>query len=93
VLSFDRGNYDSAVQWLGDMLPNIENHGLWQYGARYNLARSYEASGKVQLAIETLESTPQKSPQRHGNLLRARQLRETLQDDADSSGASEQSDG
>jgi hypothetical protein len=48
--------------------------GRWASGARYNLARSYEESGELEKAIELYEADD--SPQRHGNLLRAKRLKE-----------------
>jgi hypothetical protein len=40
------------------------------------LARTYEALGQSDDAIKLLEATPATSPQRHGNLLRAKRLAE-----------------
>jgi tetratricopeptide (TPR) repeat protein len=76
LLSFDVGNYKVASQWLEMRTLKANPNGPWTAGARYNLARVYEALGKPAEAIELLEQDD--SPQRHGNLLRARQLRKTL---------------
>ena len=50
-------------------------NGPWTGGARYNLARTYEVLGDHANARAYYEQD--KSPQRHGNLLRARRLGET----------------
>jgi hypothetical protein len=81
LLSFDRGKYDVAAHWLG--LPELTVEASpWSGGARYNLARALEAQGNLEQAIELLENDT--SPQRHGNRLRARQLRASLEAAADS---------
>ena len=74
LLSYDRGNYDVALDWLGDRTLDQKNSSRWANGARYNLARTQEALGDNEAAIKTLESDPKDAPQRHGNLLRAKQL-------------------
>ena len=74
LLSYDRGNYDVALDWLGARTLDQKGSKLWANGARYNLARTQEALGDNEAAIKTLESDPQDAPQRHGNLLRAKQL-------------------
>ena len=50
--------------------------GPWAATAQYNLGRAYEANGQLQKAIEMYEDDD--SPQRHGNLLRARRLKRQL---------------
>jgi tetratricopeptide (TPR) repeat protein len=74
LLSYDRGNYDVALDWLGDRTLEQNRSSRWANGARYNLARAQEALGDHEAAIKTLRSDPQDAPQRHGNLLRAKQL-------------------
>ncbi|MBX7169039.1 MAG: hypothetical protein K1X74_22070 [Pirellulales bacterium] len=65
LLSFERGNFATAVDFLdGDDSPF----------ARYNLARTQEASGKFAEAIALYEADD--SPARVGSLWRARRLRE-----------------
>ena len=49
-------------------------------GATYNLARSYEAQGRVAKAISTL-AQDKTSPQRFGNRLRAKWLRSLHSED------------
>ncbi|HKD38244.1 MAG TPA: hypothetical protein VKB78_15630 [Pirellulales bacterium] len=75
VVSFEEGQYEAATDWFKmvptDTMPSLVSG--WVNGARYNLARSYEAAGKKAEAIKLLEEDD--SPQRHGNRLRARQLK------------------
>jgi len=75
LLSYDVGKYEVAADWLKARTLEATPNGPWTSGARYNLARTYEAMGELAQAIELLEAD--NSPQRHGNLLRARQLQET----------------
>lgn len=75
LLSYDRGNYGIAASWLGDRTLDRDPQGKWATGARYNLARTYEADGKLDEAVKLLESDPEDAPQRHGNLVRAKRLK------------------
>ncbi|MCA9229392.1 MAG: hypothetical protein KDA57_01965 [Planctomycetales bacterium] len=75
LLSYDRGNFEIAVDWLGRRTLEAEPAGDWASGARYNLARTYEKLGKIDEAIHLLQAD--NSPQRHGNLLRARTLQQS----------------
>lgn len=73
LLLFDDGKYDVAAQWLErDEL--VADGSPWASGARYNLARTLEAQGKLDEAVKLLEEGP--SPQQQGNRLRAKWLRE-----------------
>jgi len=65
-----------AANWLEKRTLEATPAGPWTAGARYNLARTYEAQGKLAEAIELLKSD--NSSQRYGNLLRARQLAQQL---------------
>ena len=49
--------------------------GPWSNGAKYNLARTYEASGQIERAIALYQADPQ-APDLLGRLLRARWLQE-----------------
>lgn len=87
LLSYDRGNYDVAADWLGERTLAALPEGKWAEGARYNLARTYEklsASPNVEdaarqkyrdQAISLLEETPADSPYRAGNLVLASRLK------------------
>jgi len=75
LLLFDDGKYDVAAQWL--RRPELlSDDSPWSFGANYSLARAEEAQDKLQEAIELYEADT--SPQRHGNRLRAKQLRERM---------------
>ncbi|MBA3482516.1 MAG: transglutaminase domain-containing protein [Pirellulales bacterium] len=76
LLSYDRDNYDVAVNWLGDLTLDQARQGRWSNGARYNLARTHEALGNLEEAAKLLGADPADAPQRHGNLVRARRLTE-----------------
>jgi len=75
LLSYDRGNYPVAINWLDTHTLEANPQGVWANAARYNLARVYEAMGDMDKAIALLESDPADAPQRHGNLARAARLR------------------
>jgi len=76
LLSYDRGKYEVAADWLEKRTLKATPKGPWTAGAQYNLARTYEVLGKLAEAIELLEADD--SPQRYGNLLRARRLQGQL---------------
>ena len=50
--------------------------GPWTNGARYNLARCYEQMGQLDKAQQLY--LIDESPQRHGNLIRARRLEKKI---------------
>jgi hypothetical protein len=79
LLSFDDGKFDVAADWfrrpeLGDADSAAAD------GARYNLARSLEAQGKLDEAIPLLEKDT--SPQAAGNKIRARDLKAQAAEEA-----------
>ncbi len=72
LMAFDDGKYSVAQSWLSR--PELTVPGSpWAFGAAYNLARALEAQGKFEDAAKLLEAD--KSPQQHGNKLRAAILR------------------
>ncbi len=75
LISFDEKQFATAEEYFKTLTLEIWPHGPWTDGARYNLARTYEASGKTGEALSLYDSDD--SPQRHGNRLRARWLRES----------------
>ncbi len=81
LLSYDLANYRVAEDWLARRTLEARPQGPWTRGAQYNLARTYEAMGELRKAIRVLEQDT--SPQRLGNLIRARQLRAQLDSDAE----------
>jgi TolA-binding protein len=70
---YEAGKYEAATEWLGERTVQVSPPSPWTPSARYNLARCYEQLGRIDLARQWLESD-QDSPQRHGNLLRAKGL-------------------
>jgi hypothetical protein len=76
LMSFDDGRYDVAAHWLGR--PELTaTDSPWRSGARYNLARTFEAQEKLEEAIKLLEEDT--SAQQHGNRIRARWLKARLE--------------
>jgi tetratricopeptide (TPR) repeat protein len=70
---FEAGRYDAAIEWLGERTVQVSPPSPWTPAARYNLSRCYEQLGKLDLARQWLESDKD-SPQRLGNMVRARML-------------------
>ena len=70
---YESGKYNAVIEWLDKPVMQAALPSPWRAGARYNLARSYEALGQTDKAVELLEADD--SPQRHGNLLRAAWLK------------------
>jgi hypothetical protein len=70
---FEAGRYDAAIEWLGERTVQTSPPSPWTPAARYNLSRCYEQLGKLDLARQWLESDKD-SPQRLGNMVRARML-------------------
>jgi tetratricopeptide (TPR) repeat protein len=77
ITHYDTGRFETAVDWLKQRTLESSDDNLWKPGARYNLSRTYEALGDLETARKTLLLDD--SPQKHGNLLRARYLREKLE--------------
>jgi tetratricopeptide (TPR) repeat protein len=67
----EAGNQAGAIEWLAERAMEAYPPSPWIPGARYNLARCYEDLGQWDAARKWLESDKD-SPQRHGNLLRAK---------------------
>jgi tetratricopeptide (TPR) repeat protein len=74
LVAFERERYPGAADHLKKRTLEDSPNGPWTAGARYNLARTYEAMGRNDEAIALYEQDD--SPQRHGNQLRARRLKE-----------------
>jgi tetratricopeptide (TPR) repeat protein len=77
IVHYETGRYDTAVDWLKQRTLDATDDNPWKPGARYNLSRTYEALGDEEMARKTLLLDD--SPQKHGNLLLARYLRERLE--------------
>ncbi|MEZ6113136.1 MAG: tetratricopeptide repeat protein [Pirellulaceae bacterium] len=67
---FANGNYKVASDWFQRSAEQHEGQGPWAAGAKYNLARSYEALGRWEDARKIYLLS--ESPQQHGDLVRAR---------------------
>ncbi|HEX5103523.1 MAG TPA: hypothetical protein VFV87_06910, partial [Pirellulaceae bacterium] len=78
----EAGNQSAAIEWLADRTMEAYPPSPWIPGARYNLARCYEDLGQWEAARKWLLSD-QDSPQRHGNLLRARWIAQRHPQSAD----------
>jgi hypothetical protein len=77
LVQYETANYESAVYWLKDRTLEASDGGPWTSGARYNLARTYDRQGSFEQARQLLLLDD--SPQKHGNLLRARYLRQRIE--------------
>ncbi|MFZ1933453.1 MAG: hypothetical protein WCB27_04380 [Thermoguttaceae bacterium] len=75
LMAYQRGRYRSAIDWLQAKTIEADPDGPWSTGARYNLARAYEASNQPELAMLLYHSNPS-SPGYAGDLLRAKWLKE-----------------
>ncbi len=75
LVMFQQRSYPAAIDFFANRTLEDTPGSPWASGARYNLARTYEASGEAAKAISLYQSDT-KSPQSHGNQLRARWLNE-----------------
>jgi len=73
AVAFERGDFDTAIDYFQKRTLDAWPDGPWSDAARYNLARTFEALGRIDEAIEIYEQDD--SPQQHGNHLRAKWLR------------------
>jgi len=78
LISYDEGEYSAAEDYFKKLTLDLSSDGPWTDGTRYNLARTYEASGRVDEALKIYAADD--SPQRLGNHLRARWLKEKSAD-------------
>jgi tetratricopeptide (TPR) repeat protein len=77
LIHYSTGRYDDARVWFQTRCLEAYEDGPWTASARYNLARTYEQIGDLEAARELYLLDD--SPQKHGNLLRARALRKRLE--------------
>ncbi len=77
LVSFDEGEFATAEDYFRKLTLDVWPGGPWTGGATYNLGRTYEANGKRDEALKLYEAD--QSPQRFGNRLRARQLKQREQ--------------
>jgi hypothetical protein len=76
LCQFESGHPDAAVEWFQTRSLEVWPDGPWAPLSRYDLARTYELQGKLAEAQRLLLAD--KSPQEHGNYLRARMLEKHL---------------
>ena len=76
LILLEQQAYDTAKQYFGKMTLEADADNAWTNGARYNLARCYEALGQFPEAIKLYEAD--RSPQRNGNYLRAARLKRQI---------------
>ncbi len=72
---FDNGSVSTSGNWLVKLLDNEES-ARWKSGINYLYARSLESQHDYDNAIEALK---RESEQTHGNLIRARKLKEMIE--------------
>jgi hypothetical protein len=73
IAAAEEQQLSTAADYLQKRILQADPASPWADGARYNLGRAYEASGDFDQAIALYEAD--QSPQRHGNLLRAKWLK------------------
>lgn len=84
LVAYDDGDYEVAANYFQKRTLEAAPDGPWAQGARYNLARCWEAIGITQNDRDMLEKARQtyledeQSPQRYGNQLRARRMERLL---------------
>lgn len=70
----DAGSFEVAIEWFKNRTLEGTPDSPWHAGARYNLGRCYEGLGEWQAARDIYLADD--SPQRQGNLQRARWIQE-----------------
>jgi hypothetical protein len=75
LLTFERGNYNSAEDYFSKRILEKFPKSLWRDGAFYNLALTLEAAGEIERAVMIYQSDPE-APDHYGRQLRARWLQE-----------------
>jgi len=73
LIAAHENNARSAIDYFETRTLGVAPNSPWTHGAKYNLARVYEASGRAPEAIK-LYRADTRSPCYHGNVLRARWL-------------------
>lgn len=74
LIAFESQNYTTAADYFAKRTIDVDVNSPWRAGALYNLARAEEALDQTEDAVSVYRQI--ESPQRHGNLLRARWLEE-----------------
>ena len=74
LIAYQRANYPAAADYFARRTLELMPDGPWTEGARYNLARTFEAAGDTERAI-LLYASSADSPGYLGGLLRAKWLK------------------
>ena len=77
LVSFEQGNYPSAVDYFAQRTLEASPRGPWTLGARYNLGRALEAMGSAERAFDEYRKEGS-VPAYYGNRLRAHWLADFL---------------
>ena len=80
LVHYATGRFEDARDWFQIRCLDAYEDGPWTASARYNLARTYERMNNLEAARELYLLDD--SPQKHGNLLRARMLRQRIESKA-----------
>lgn len=72
LVQYDDGRFETAENWFTKRVLDEDQRSYWEDSAVYNAARSEEAQGRIDEAIERLKTD--ESIYDHGNRLRARLL-------------------
>jgi hypothetical protein len=75
LIAYQRGNYPTTIDYLVNRTLLVMPDGPWADGARYNLARTFEATGEKERAILQYNGNAG-SPGYLGDLLRAKWLKQ-----------------
>jgi hypothetical protein len=75
LVAYDRGNLNSAEDYLSKRILEKMPNSPWRHGALYNLAQTVEAAGQIDRAEMIYQADPE-APDVYGRLLRARWLLE-----------------
>ena len=71
LMQFEQQNYRGAIDYFARRILEVASESPWLPGARYNLARSYEASGELDKAVAQYRENAKQFGDL-GQLLRAR---------------------
>jgi tetratricopeptide (TPR) repeat protein len=75
LVAYERGNLNSAEDYLSKRILEKLPPSPWRHAALYNLAQTVEAAGQIDRAVMIYQSDPE-APDVYGRLLRARWLQE-----------------
>lgn len=76
---YELRSYPNSADWLRRLQSKFPGVARWSTGARYNLARAYEAMGDIERAAKLYRADT--SPQRAGSVVRSRLVAGASEDD------------